>query len=766
MALKARDKPENRTNFLFAYVSNTVEFISKMHPEVPVEKIREFVEDKAKNHISTMISNTHAAIAANDTKKLNNPIANNLMPTGDVVFCAKEAATPFAHSEGNYVEIERFDLFRLTRSFGNKIISPSGTFYQTSDINKSFIATMVNNKKKARSKEKKLMLAAKNCNDKVGETFHNKKQATIKIMMNSLPGAFGSGFNLYSSVANYNSITSIARFCIQNAYAHAERFLEGNFYFNNREQVINFMTTCKTIGPSEEDTLAILAKYNLHQPTVDEVYRFIMGCVSRYTLVDEDEVIHQYLSNCTNGHLAFMFYMSNMKNLVFNNENIFRPWIDKLLAPADTILANVNVDEVDPNDLFKLDGDLLIMLSTVHNKLMPLNPRSGNTITPYETLAAEYNRPDVAKKLVVLGKHMQGMLDDIQPMFDHFTCHKVGIGYVPEHKNMFRDCTILSDTDSIIFTTKTWASWYQGTLKLNDVAFNINALAVYWLSKANANILFHLSTILGATGKDMFILQMKNEFMMPIEILTSLKKHYVSILKIQEGVFYNSPKLDIKGVGFRGSNLCRESLNFCEWVIREMLDDISEHLEVDVNKYFNLILCFERYIYDDLRTGHSRFLPIAPVRAEDEYADGSSSIFFNYTLWEEVFGEQYGHIVIPTKCAVIPLTDITSSYYQSELYRINPEIADKLSNFLKKNTHKNKITRIPINPQASLTPVELRSVIDYRNVIYTNCKPLYLLMKTLSINTGTVNEDKRLFTDLYGYWVDSEVAKSVIEPHI
>ena len=83
MALKARDKPENRTNFLFAYVSNTVEFISKMHPEVPVEKIREFVEDKAKNHISTMISNTHAAIAANDTKKLNNPIANNLMPTGE-----------------------------------------------------------------------------------------------------------------------------------------------------------------------------------------------------------------------------------------------------------------------------------------------------------------------------------------------------------------------------------------------------------------------------------------------------------------------------------------------------------------------------------------------------------------------------------------------------------------------------------------------------------------------------------------------------------
>lgn len=764
MALEVRDKPLERLNFFRAYRDNAAEYLKGIHPEVDPAVIEKFITDKINGRINELNSNERSVREKGELYKLNNPVKYDLPPTLHVVFNSCNNDPGLTHSYGNYTERDNFGLYELSSKFRNKIIAPSGTFYQTSNIHKSFIATMVNNKKKARSAEKKLMLAAKNCDDKVGETFHNKKQATIKIMMNSLPGAFGSGFNLYSSVPNYNAITSIARFCIQNAYAHAERLLESNFYFRTPEQAINFMVSCKLHGPKEEDTLRVVAKYHLHQPTADEVYNFITGCLSRYTFDDDFPTIRKYINNCTDGHLAFMFYMSNMRHIVFTNEAVFRPWIDELLAHSDKVLAGKDVEHVDPNLIYKLDGDLVIMLSTVHNHLMPTNPKSGNTITPYETLSPDYNRPDVTKKLVVLGQHMEAKLAEIQELFDHFTCHSVGIGYVAEHKNMFRDCTILSDTDSIIFTTKSWAKWYQGNLKLDDTAYNINALAVYWLSKANAYILYHLSTILGATGKDMFILNMKNEFMMPIEILTSLKKHYVSILKIQEGVFYNTPKLDIKGVGFRGSNLCRESLNYSEWMIREVLDDISKDLCISANKYIDLVMKFESFIYHDIRSGHSRFLPVAPVRDKSEYKT-ESNIYFNYTLWEEVFGEEYGHIILPTKCFVLPLNGLTSSNYRSDLAVLNPRIAEKLDAFLAAHPKKD-ITRIPVNPQVALTPVELRDAIDYRTVIYTNCKPLYLLLQTFGISTGTKSDAKSLFSDMYPGWVDATVAKEAVEPHI
>lgn len=760
MALPQIEHPETRDNMFVAYIKNSVAFLKHMHPEVSDDDIETFVKQLVQQRCDLLRKNLQAAKQLGDIDKY---CTGDQMrwPTCKVVFSSAPDDRTLSHSYGNYTEIEDFPLFDLSRKYRNKIIAPSGTFYETSDVHKSFIATMVNNKKKARSIEKKAMLLAKNCNDKVGETFHNKKQSTIKIKMNSLPGACGSGSNLYSSVPNYNAITSIARFCIQNAYAHAERFLEANFYFRTEEQAVNHVILCQVKGPIAEDTMRILTQYNLKVPSSDEVYDFLARCIKRYSFETDFPVLKQVLADMSPGVLSFIYYMSNMKHLVFNNEAYFRPWISEIMLSEEQILTDVDLDKVDEKELFKMDGDMLIMLSTFYNHIMPLNPKSGNTITPYETLSADYNRVDVAKKLVVLGHHVEQQLNKIQPLFDHFMQHDVGIGYVSEHKTMFRDCTILSDTDSIIFTTKTWVQWYnRGKLTLDTTAYNINTLVVYWLSKANANILYHLGKILGACGKDIFILNMKNEFMMPIEILTSLKKHYVSVLKIQEGVFYNTPKLDIKGVGFRGSNLCRSSLNYAEWFIHEAINDISQTTQLSIYKFIKLVLQFERLIYDDLKTGHTQYLTVAPIKEKNEYADDEKSIYFNYRFWEDVFGDKYGNILPPVKCFILPLINVRSQVYLDNLSKMDSSIYDKMVKFLKDNTK--DITRIPINPQSNLIPPELRGAINYKSVIYNNCGPLYLLMKSFGINTGAESKHCILFSDIYG-WVTEESGKEALQ---
>ena len=329
--------------------------------------------------------------------------------------------------------------------------------------------------------------------------------------------------------------------------------------------------------------------------------------------------------------------------------------------------------------------------------------------------------------------------------------HRVGIGYLAEHKQMFRDAVILSDTDSIIFTTREWVQWYLKSTQMTPLAFSTNALVVYWLSKATANIVYHLSVNIGAVGADAKRMNMKNEFMMPVEILTTLKKHYASILKIQEGVFYGTPRLDIKGVNLRGSNFSKDTLNYTTWFIQALIDEVYNKGEISLSDFIVYVLRFERMILDSLRNGQTRFLTVDPIKNEDEYKSVDQSIYFNYLFWEEVFGDKYGNIAIPTKCFILPLVGVKSGMYQFYLETEHPDIAKRLAKFISKYPKK-ELSRIPINPLTNQIPEELKKVADYKYVIYANTKPLYLILSSFGMNTGATKKQHVLFSDLYG-WV-------------
>jgi len=352
---------------------------------------------------------------------------------------------------------------------------------------------------------------------------------------------------------------------------------------------------------------------------------------------------------------------------------------------------------------------------------------------------------------------MQEKLNKIKPLFDYFTEHNVGIGYVSQHKNMFRDTTILSDTDSIIFTTEHWVQWYNhGSLKLDHRTYSLNSLVVYWLSKANAKILAHLGKIIGACGPNATLLEMKNEYMMPVAILTNRKKHYISSMFIQEGVYYANPKLDIKGVGLRGSNLCESTLEYTKWFIHELVNDISiTDGKISAVKYIREVLRFERMIYDDIRAGNTTYLPVDPIREAAEYKDADKSIYFNYKFWEEIFASDYGSIQLPSKCYILPLTSALSSYsYVAWLEKEKPNIAVKLQGFLKQHRLKN-VSRVPINPLVNKIPNELQPVTAIEQIVFTNSQPLYLVLSSLGIGTGTDSKRRILFSRIYG-WVTKE----------
>ena len=745
--------PTPRENLFQAYLSNMTEYMQMEFPQADRNVLRTFIKTEIETRSRDMMHRLDIAKANNEDLSVARSGDQRLWPTLQMVRNVDPQAQKRGHSYGNITYYENEDLLGVVLQNRDKIVSPFGTFYETVDRKPSFLKGMVDVKGKKRKTEKKAMLQAKKEGNKTKEIFHNNNQATIKINMNSLIGGMGSGFNFLSSIANFNSVTSIARFFIINAYAHAERFLESNFYFRTEEQLINFLITVHRKGPDPLKVIDVCNKVGIRIPEWEEVYTFLTNCLHRYMFPTDHPTVRKILSSCHIGELAFIFYMSNMKHLVMENSDFFRDFTSKFFGAV----VSPTTPNVEPSELYKLDGDLVVVLSTVYHDIIPLNEK-GNSISIYDTIE-QY--PVLAKQLVYLGQHMQRTLDEIQEIFELFMNHQVGIGYVAEHKQMFRDTVILSDTDSIVFTTKSWAEWYNGSLKLDQAAFNMNALVVYWLSKANGYILYNVSKAFGALGKDLVTMNMKNEFMMPIEILTTLKKHYIAMLKIQEGVVYSKPRLDIKGVNLRGSNFSHNTLNYVVWFIQGIIDDIYTTGKVSAKKKIAEVLRFERFVLDSLRAGETSFLTVDPVKAKEEYTDADRTIYFNYIFWEHVFAEKYGSIMIPTKCYVLPLTNIQHPTYLKFLKEKFPEEEQKLQAFVSKNMTKD-INRIPINPLVDAIPEELRMVTDYKAVVYANVRPLYLCMGSLGITLGNSKKLNALYSDVYG-WVSAEEGQQVKE---
>lgn len=743
MSIVPPDTPIGRANPFSSYVAHMTAYLKKRHPNCSEKRINQFVTEMVQERCKLLWNNYKQVKEDGEEIDFYREGDKQLWPTLQVLHYSRQDDPNKKHAYGNQTFYEDMSALEVIQSSNSKIITPFGTVYETVDICSSFVKGMITKKTKERKKEKKLMLEAKKAGDKTAATFHNNQQATIKINMNSLIGGMGAQHCFLSNKANFNAVTAACRYFVMNSYAHIERFLCANFYFQNEDELINHVINCNEHGPDPKAVLDVVERYHWHIPTSEEVYEFLTRCLHRNMVPVEHPKVASLIESLEVGTLCFLFYMSNFKHMVFKNEGFWRAWIEDFFSTD-----NVRFEEdIAPDKVAQLDGDLLVVLSTVYHDHMPTNA-AGNSISAYDCIA---KAPDVAKKLYCIGVHMQKKIDEIMEIFTIFTNHKIGIPRVAEHKFMFRDAVLLSDTDSSIFVTKDWVKWYTGSYSFSPQAFNINALVVYFLCKANASVLANLSIAFGALGQDIFGMNMKNEFMMPILILTSAKKCYMSMLKIQEGVFYSDPKLDIKGVTLRGSNFGKLTLNYVEWFVQSILTEIYTRGTISVKKYIIAILQFERTVYDSLYNGETKFLTVSPVKNENEYKKGESSIYFNYLAWEYIFGEKYGNIVIPTKCYILPLKNIKNFQYQDFLTQNFPDIAEKLKKFT--TAHSKSLTRIPINPVTNKIPEELRTVADYRSVIYANSRPLYSILTSFGLVDGSLKKQNRLYSDTYG-WIE------------
>ena len=732
---------------LKAYVANVSTYLKLMHPDIPdiESKVLSWVSDKCITQKQQLNEAIQRINSRDDHGRLQYPtghpdLANIHWPMVEVIDYS---------SYGNIEHKNMVDLIEYTKDHRSDILSPFGSCYKTVSELPSTLKGMINILSKQRKTEKKMMLAAKQVNDKTAADYHNNRQYTIKVIMNSLIGAMGSGYSFLSNVANFNSVTSIARYFIMTSYAFTERFLASNFYFRTVDQAINHIVTCYRLGPDDTTISTILSKYNLYIPDVDTVYNFIDKAIRRYDCtITDTSVIRTLLSKLSTARLAFIFYMDNLVHLLQYNESIFRSVINNVITPMP---LEQDTSGIDIQDIYKFDGDLLIVLATIYHDYLPVNDK-GNSINILDCVGKD---DELVKKFVIYGRYVSEQLRDIDDILNLIVNHQVHITYVDEHKQMFRQCVILSDTDSVIFTTQHWVQWLEGNMRITDRSLAFNSLLVYWLSKSIVHVMYRLSTSFGAQGDDRKAMKMKNEFMMPVQILTTQMKHYANIMKIQEGVFFGKPVLDIKGVILRGSNYSQPVLEYTTKFIEDTIQEIYTTGKVSVIQKIREVLLFESSIRKSLKNQEVKFLPVKPIKYVNEYKDPDVSIYWNYQIYERILASTYGHILVPTKCYIVPLIPITTKYLEW-LATTNDEIYRSLSDLLQEmrdNRDRHPISRLPINSLSNTIPKELIPIIDYKKLIYTNTTPLYLILSSLGVGCYG-SKVPTLLSETYG-WVES-----------
>ena len=630
-------------------------------------------------------------------------------------------------------QVTQSDLYTFLRSINDKVVAPNGGVYYTTTQLPSPVSEFLNYKKKERSSVKKQQLKAL----AAGEYTEAKRfwygQASIKIQMNSLPGAYASEYSIFYDKSAYNTITSTGRAMVRRSSTTTEQFLGGQFAWWSEEELINYILVNLSYAPKKDDIVRVMEKYQMKHISPTELYEHYRSHFTKYTKVLDYERVRELITTLQQHHLDFLYYYCNMKNIMMTNTASFKPIIQHLLDANSYSEINGTVD-----DVYKFSDNIRILVAVAFTKAI-----GGYSV---DQICKEH--PEYLPKLIGICTEIKKRLDDMNDIFTVFCNTACDIPNI-KIRGVYskRNTVVLQDTDSSMFTTKAWADWYHGSEKfyVDEESLAVNALCVYWLSDVVAFVMSRFSEKLGVTDPYMKTLNFKNEFLYPVFLLTNAKKTYASIVKVQEGSILNPPKIEIKGQTLRGSAKSDDVNKFIEELLIDHILKPASQGKISAYDLISTMVKFENGMKDSLLGGEIKFLNTESLKQDRDYKNPDQPILQGFRFWEDLLSKKYGSIQRPAKVIAFPCIYPTETYLKA-CRKAYPEFCDSLMVWI--SSHKKYPSKLVINPSLDHVPEEIRGLIDVKHLITLNIKPAYTILNQLNINSGSSTADT-LFSELY-----------------
>lgn len=634
-------------------------------------------------------------------------------------------------SPGN-LETKSIDVLRYLESVADKVITPSGSIYQTRQDNPSVMADMIVDKMAERKVLKKKQFKAAAEGDKKMSRMYKYQQTTVKITCNALPGGFASPFNIMYDKGGYNAITSAGRAMIGLAITTAEQLLGGNFSWFSEEDLYNHILVMVDHCPKPDKIYGTVKKYRLKPVSTEMLLEYFRDLLQIYVPNCGMKMVSALVSTLKDHEVIFLYYYCNLRNIIWGNEKTFRPFFkyffhyDKL-----DIDPNATVDDLYAND------DAVIALTTV----VFANRFAGMSMD--DITSSKEHLP----KLVALCRLMTDRLTNLDELFSTFVNIPVMAPNIHKKPNTLRTTVIISDTDSVIFSAAAWDRWYRGDMDdITHEAYQITAIVIYWLHTTVKHIMKYFSIVNCVDESNLGVLSMKNEFLYPIMLLYDIRKTYVGIIAVQEGRILPKPEPDIKGQTLRGSMFCDITRDFTKDFITEEVLFKSMKGKLSAYELIEVVLRFEKRISDSIDSGSPEFFKITSLKDEEDYkTPDSTAVVRAWRFWEEVMSREYGNITPPVKVQIFSIVDPTDEYMEWLKSKYG-KTYKKMVKYLEAN--KTLPNNLIINPIIDKVPPEMIPLVNKRDIIFHNVQPVYSVLERMNISVGN-SKEKLLFSDVY-----------------
>ena len=331
------------------------------------------------------------------------------------------------------------------------VIVPSFTTYYHPSKQKSIHAEFMAYNTKRRSKYKKIAFKAKQDGNIASFIYNDVMQKTMKIFNNSLSGAYASKSTVLRNPSAHYTLTSITRCVSSIGNAITESLVAGNKHFKSSDIVYNYITSIIT-NINMTNVEYCINKYNLHIPTAHEVIDMILYSSKWYWHdVNVEQDILNYLSKLSDNERVAVMYVNDLWHMKKYNDGLMRCMITDLISKRNDITD-------DPDKMKNFPEDLEIL-----TKLICHEEVKGKNINYNELRGTE-----LGFTLVSTAQNLGEKYNFYSKLYETFLFTDIlppSIAYI---KDMFRDCIVLSDTDSTCGSYDKWVEWYFGYPELSD----------------------------------------------------------------------------------------------------------------------------------------------------------------------------------------------------------------------------------------------------------------------------------------------------------
>lgn len=419
---------------------------------------------------------------------------------------------------------------------------------------------------------------------------YNNKQNKVKANTNSIYGASTMEFSYVSNIDMGGAITAQARNFISEQVWTIERYLAGNFTFENINEIMCWLDQLFKL---KADISEEYMKYIDFVPTADD-------CLHKFVMITRDVIgIRRDIANMDKSIFIMFDGMSAWKRVLFYYANNPIEFIrrNKYVYNVVKDIVFSDVEFINPYDIpdgLKTPLEELTFLMKIFCFATIIN---GNRVTKYQTRR---------RKVCVVGDTDSTMPTIWQPVVDTFA--------------IYNRPDLIKDDKAQIRMTMIYVSLV--TELLGECCLN-------FVKCCNS---YH--------EKERFFMYMKNEFFFPVLLLFNVKKHYIGIQTIQEGkMIPRELQLAITGRALGSSGLNA----YVSGEINDLLENGVLRAETyDPTTILKGVNKIQNHIIESIDAGdktfgiYARFNGINNIKDPERTATARASC-----IWNEIYPDDY-----------------------------------------------------------------------------------------------------------------------------